>query len=104
MKFIQSQVFQVQSSDPTQLGDYTVRITGVVSEGPQKGTSASFSFMVHILPFDNAVQVNNAPYFLQDLPPIVTTTASKENFDLGLTLPQTFDPDNDQVAISFNFG
>lgn len=60
---------------------------------------------MHILPFEIATALfNRPPYFLIDLPPIVSTIAAEGQFDLGLTMPETFDPDNDNVKISIEFG
>lgn len=98
-------VFQVLTSDANQLGDYTIQITGTVTEGPQKGTQANFRFPVHILPGIPVQQVENrAPYFIEDLPPIVQSTAKTGQFDLNLFLPNYIDPDSDNVDMQIDFG
>jgi hypothetical protein len=92
----------VDSNDENEIGEYIVEILGSIDEGPQAGTASSFRFTVVISP-DDAIVENTPPIFLEDLPPIIEATAGKDEFTFNLDIPQTFDAEDDEVDISFDF-
>lgn len=93
----------VDSNDENDLGEYIVEILGSIDEGPQQGTASSFRFTVVISP-DLATSVNTPPIFLEDLPPIIELTAGKDEFTFNLEIPPTFDAEDDNVILDFDFG
>jgi hypothetical protein len=74
MIFDEPDIFEIESNNAADDGEYVIQVTGTIDDGPQAGTTAAFRFTVLVNNLPQASFVNTPPRFVTDPAPLVTAT------------------------------